>query len=98
METLKNGLNRLKDQHKERREYLLAELKAKRTISESDQDWLDGAANLVDEERLVETMENAIDYGSGIAGLSPKEQEIVEELTKLGGGKGDERGKKRKRK
>ena len=50
----------------------------------------------MDEERLVETMENAIDYDSGIAALSPREQVIVEELTKLSGGKADECRKKRK--
>ena len=65
-------------------------------ISKSDQDWLDGAANLVDEECLIETMERAIDYDSGIAGLSPREWVIVEELMKLVGGKGDESVKKQK--
>ena len=74
METLKKGLKQLKAQHKERREHLLAELNARRTISESDQDWLDGAANLVDEERLVETMENAVDYDSGVAVLNPRSE------------------------
>jgi ribosome assembly protein YihI (activator of Der GTPase) len=96
LDILKKGLKQLESQHKERREQLLAKLKAKRTISESNQDWLDGAANLADKERLVEAMENAIDYDGAVAALNPREQAIVAELMKHGGGKCDEHRKKQK--
>ena len=94
---LRKGLKKLEDQHRERKEKLLAELKAKRTISEDDQEWLDGAANLVDEERIIEALESEADYEGALHALSPRDQVVVEKLTKLASGGGGENGRKRKR-
>ena len=43
--TIWNGLKKLEGQHWDKRERLLAQLKAKRAISEADQNWLDGAVD-----------------------------------------------------
>jgi hypothetical protein len=67
----------------------------RRTLWPTDRN-MDGAANLVDEEHFVEAMENAIDYDGAVAVLNLREQAIVAELMKRGGGKCDEHRKKQK--
>ena len=88
VDVLQKGLKKLEDQHRERKEKLLATLKAKRTISEEDQDWLDDAANLVDEERVVEALESAADYKSAVHALNTRDQAIFDKLTMLASGGG----------
>lgn len=96
--TIRNGLKKLEGQHRDKRERLLAQLKAKRAISEADQNWLDGAANLVDEVRVLEVLENAPDYETGLSKLIPRDRMVVDELKKLGdGGSSVQVGRKRKR-
>ncbi|KIK80403.1 hypothetical protein PAXRUDRAFT_158811, partial [Paxillus rubicundulus Ve08.2h10] len=41
---------------------LKAALKANQPISEVDEEWLDNAGNLVDEERVVDELDKALDY------------------------------------
>ena len=53
---LKKGLSTLRNQVQERKVKLTAELKAGQSISEADKEWLDGEANLVDEECVVEVL------------------------------------------
>ena len=60
IEVLKKGLARLHDQIRERKAKLDIDLKASRPILEVDQDWLDGDGNLVDEEKVVETLDSAL--------------------------------------
>ena len=36
---------------------------------ESDEAWLDGEGNPVDEECVIDLLENALDYDQGFAGL-----------------------------
>jgi hypothetical protein len=67
--TIWNGLKKLESQHQQKKEKLLALLKEKKAISE-DQNWLDGAANLVDEVCILEALEKAPDYESGLDFLS----------------------------
>lgn len=96
IDVLRHGLKNLDNQHKERKEKLLAELKAGRPISEENQDWLDGAANLVDEARIIESLENAADYESAAHALTTRDRAIFDELMKMGSGGSGERGTKRK--
>ncbi|KAI6158887.1 hypothetical protein EDD17DRAFT_1617570 [Pisolithus thermaeus] len=49
-DTLKKGLEKLQDQIRVRKASLEATLKANKTISAADEEWLDNAGNLVDEE------------------------------------------------
>ena len=84
--TIWNGLKKLEGQHWDKMERLLAQLKAKRAISEADQNWLDSAANLVDEVCVLEVLENAPDYKIGLGKLILRDQMVVDELKKLGDG------------
>lgn len=81
--TLWNGLKKLESQHQEKKEKLLALLRVKKAISKEDQNWLDGAANLVDEVCILEALEKAPDYKTGLGKLSPSDWMVVEALKKL---------------
>ena len=81
---LRQGLKNLENQHKGQKEKLLAQLKAGRSISEDDQDWLDGAVNLVDEAHIVDMLENVADYESGVRTLNTSNQIIFNKLLELG--------------
>jgi hypothetical protein len=99
---LLRGLQKLKKDVEERRERLQKELKAKQKISEEDEAWLDGAGNLVDEERVIQLLKDAADYEKGLEQLSNGDRDVVERLKALGdsGGRAEGpgvAGKKRKR-
>ena len=97
---LLRGLQKLKKDVKERSERLQEELKAKQKISKEDEAWLDGAGNLVDEERVIELLKDAADYQKGLEQLSNGDREVVERLRALGDSGAETLGvasKKRKR-
>ena len=50
IEILKKGLAKLQFQIQDQKTRLMDKLKASQPISDSDEDWLDNAANLVDKE------------------------------------------------
>ncbi|KIK77843.1 hypothetical protein PAXRUDRAFT_42126, partial [Paxillus rubicundulus Ve08.2h10] len=61
--------------------------------------WLDGDGNLIDEERVVETLDSASDYEQGLAQLDSWDKTVVQKLQKLaesGSRKNDAPSKKRK--
>jgi hypothetical protein len=49
-------------------------LNAQKSITESDEAWLDGEGNPVDEERVVDLLENASDYDQGFSERSVRTQ------------------------
>ena len=66
---LKKGLKFLKKRVASRKEQLEADLKAGNFISAEDEarwrlieEWLDGAGNMIDEERVAEVLDNKSDY------------------------------------
>jgi hypothetical protein len=63
-------------------------------LSESDEEWLDGEGNLIDEERVLELLENASNYERGLERLNSKDRGVVQKLQNVGNGVV---GKKRKR-
>jgi predicted RNase H-like nuclease (RuvC/YqgF family) len=81
---LLRGLQKLKKEVTEHRERLQEELKAKQKISEEDEVWLDGARNLVDEERVIQLLRDAVDYKKGLEQLSNGDKDVVKRLTALG--------------
>ena len=98
IDTLKKGLTKLRDQVREWKARLTAKLRAGDSISENDQEWLDGKGNLIDEEQVVETLDDASDYEHGLQRLGSEDKIIAQQLQKLsGGGKSDAPSKKRKR-
>lgn len=66
----------------------MTELKAGRSISEADTEWLDGEGNLVDEEHVVGALEDASDYEQYIKQLSLEDKAIVQRLHDLAQGCG----------
>jgi predicted RNase H-like nuclease (RuvC/YqgF family) len=93
----KKGLKFLKKRVASRKTRLETDLKAGKIISAEDEEWLDGAENLIDEERVVEILDNESDYEKGLEKLDTKDKGIVQELISLGGGEKKAPSKKRKR-
>lgn len=80
LDALKKGLRRLRDQSSLRKALLEDALKAGKPISAEDEDWLDNAGNLVDEEQLIDKLDKAVDYESTCKTLNPQEMLVVERL------------------
>ncbi|KAF8495834.1 hypothetical protein JB92DRAFT_3126391 [Gautieria morchelliformis] len=99
IETLKKGLTKLRNQIRDRKTRLLDVLKASQPISDSDQEWLYNAGNLVDEERVVDALDHASDYERGLERLNSHDKSVVEKLNNLArsGEKSCAPSKKRKR-
>ena len=74
-----------------------ADLNAQKSITESDEAWLDGEGNLVDEERVIDLLENASDYDQGFSELCEIDKNVVQGLKILAGAITVPVGKKRKR-
>ena len=94
---VKKGLKLLKKRVASRKTQLETDLKAGKIISAEDEEWLDGAGNLIDEERVVEILDDESDYERGLEKLDTKDKGIVQELISLGGGEKQATSKKRKR-
>lgn len=97
LEILKAGLASLKEQIKTHQDAILKRISDKEAISETEEHWLDNEANLVDEDRVVEILENASDYERGLERLSSQQKSLAEKLKDLGGGIKKLAGNKRKR-
>ena len=97
-DVLKKGLSKLKDFTKERKDNLLTCLNRKEKISDEDEEWLDNAGNVVDEEAVVNLLENTSDYEHGLTQLQVMSQQktLVEKLKVLGGEGNKSLGKREK--
>ncbi|KAF8230396.1 hypothetical protein L208DRAFT_1400622 [Tricholoma matsutake] len=96
LEVLKKGLKILQDQVKAKKEKLQAQLHAKKSISSLDENWLDNEANLVDEQRVLDALENASDYERGCERLDETQKGVVRRLREVAGDLSKAVGKKRK--
>ncbi|KAF8219758.1 hypothetical protein L208DRAFT_1417721 [Tricholoma matsutake] len=96
LEVLKKGLKILQDQVKAKKEKLQAQLHVKKSISSLDENWLDNEANLVDEQRVLDALENASDYERGCKRLDETQKGIVRRLREVAGDLSKAVGKKRK--
>jgi hypothetical protein len=85
IDVLKKGLKALRKQNEARKSKIQADLDAQKSITESDEEWLDGEGNLVDEERVIDLLENASDYDEGFAGLCETDKNVVQRLKILAG-------------
>ena len=63
LDVLKSGLMKLKNLMKNKKDDPLACLHRKEKNSTEEEEWLDNAANLVDEEAIINLLENASNYG-----------------------------------
>jgi chaperonin cofactor prefoldin len=84
LHVLRKGLVKLHDSIKGRKDNLLACLNRKEKISDEDEQWLDNAGNLVDEEIVVDLLDNASDYEHGLTRLTSQQKALVEKLKELG--------------
>ena len=85
IDMLKKGLKALKKHINARKSKIQADLDAQKSITESDEAWLDGEGNPVDEERVIDLLENASDYDQGFAGLCEMDKNVVRRLKILAG-------------
>lgn len=97
LEVLRKGLKVLENRVKPRKEALQAQLAGRKSISSQDEQWLDHDANLVDEQRVLEALENAPDYEGAFVTLNDEQKGIVRKLQEAGGGLRKMVGQKRKR-
>ena len=95
IDVLKKGLKFLTKHVASRKTQLEANLKAGNIISADDKERLDGAGNLIDEERVVEPFDIEPDYERGLEKLDAKDRGIVQNLISLLGGDKKVPGKKR---
>ena len=85
IDVLKKGLKALRKQIDGRKSKIQADLDAQKSITESDEAWLDEEGNPVDEERVIDLLENASDYDQGFAGLCEMDKNVVQRLKILAG-------------
>ncbi|KAF8229004.1 hypothetical protein L208DRAFT_1214064, partial [Tricholoma matsutake] len=97
LEVLKKGLKILQDQVKAKKEKLQAQLHAKKSISSLDENWLDNEANLVDEQRVLDELENASDYKRGCKRLDETQKGVIRRLREVAGDLSKAVGRKWKR-
>ncbi len=81
--TLKNGLHRLKEASRKRKQDLETRLSRSEKISSEDEHWLDNEANHVDEDALVTSLQEAADYEAALKKLTPLQNGLAEKLRKL---------------
>ncbi|KAF8131079.1 hypothetical protein EV363DRAFT_1165656, partial [Boletus edulis] len=75
------------DQTSAHKSALEAALKARQPILEANEEWLDNAGNLVNEEHVVDQLDRAADFGSALKHLDASDRSIVQELMELTGKK-----------
>ncbi len=85
LDILKKGLAKFSSQIKDRKDDLNAKLSRKETISSADEQWLDHDANTVDEQRVLDTLEEASDYERGVGQLDKDGKKIVKKLREWAG-------------
>ena len=84
--SLKKGLQALRNQIQSHQGKINAKWKAGQDLTESDEEWLDGGGNLVDEEHVVDILDKASDYERGLGQMNEKDKTVVWKLQILGGG------------
>ncbi|KAI0699981.1 hypothetical protein BC835DRAFT_1526109 [Cytidiella melzeri] len=98
LDILKKGLKILQSRVEARRVKIAERLVAKKPVPSEDEEWLDKEANLIEEQRAIEILEDASDYERGLETLDASQQEAVQKLRELAGdipksGEVDVRGK-----
>ena len=94
---LRKGLDTLKRQVQTHKANLEAKLQQKEKLTDVDGHWLDNDGNVVDKQRVLETLEASSDYEQGFARLDEADKGIVRQLRELAGDLSKIVGHKRKR-
>ena len=85
LKILSHGLSILQGQVQLKKARLEDSLARRETISHADEVWLDTEANLVDEERVIETLRDAADYAMAMEGLDNNQKGVVRRLREAAG-------------
>jgi predicted RNase H-like nuclease (RuvC/YqgF family) len=85
LEVLEKGLSALKDEINPRKEDILNRKRKQISVCSDDEQWLDGEANLIDEERVIERLQCALDYKKELKLLDNAGKMIVERLRSYAG-------------
>ena len=96
--TLKKGLAEFSKKIKARKDKLTDKLAKNEKISDEDEHWLDHEANMVDEQRVLDTLEAASDYEREVGRLDENSKGIVKKLREWAGDTSIVAGQKRQRK
>jgi hypothetical protein len=96
LDTLKKGLKILKKTVQARKLKLEAQLAERKSISREDEDWLDNEASFIDEQRVIDTLEEASDYEKQLLKLNDAEKVCIKKLREAAGDLPKVAGKKRK--
>ncbi|KAF7347008.1 DDE-domain-containing protein [Mycena venus] len=86
LEVLKKGFTTLKSHVNKRKKALEDRLRRNERIDDADAEWLDDQANLVDEQRALQDLENASDYERGVSRLSSAGEAAVRRMTEFAQG------------
>ncbi|KAJ7342913.1 hypothetical protein DFH08DRAFT_962946 [Mycena albidolilacea] len=85
-ELLKKGFAALQKHVNKRKATLQDRLKKEERINDDDSTWLDGPANLIDEERTLELLDSASDYEQGLSCLNNVLQAAVNHMKEFAAG------------
>ena len=80
IQDLTEALQKLQHEITPRKQRIEASLQAGEQISEEDSDWLDNAANLVDENSALDVLASTSDYDTGFNKLTPAQKAAIERL------------------
>ena len=85
LKALKKGLKILQTQVKSRKDALQAQLEERKSISSEDERWLDHNTNLVDEQRVLNILEEILNYERGVGKLNDAQKGALGRLCKAPG-------------
>jgi hypothetical protein len=80
IELLKKGFAALEKHVRKRKTALEDRLQREERLDAADNAWLDGPANMIDERRALDVLEDASDYERGLSGLSQGLQVAVQRM------------------
>ena len=83
LDILKKGFAKLTQTITKKRDDLNIKLSRQEDISSADEHWLDNEGNTIDEQRILEKLESASDYKTGVAQLDDNGKAIVKKLQEL---------------
>jgi hypothetical protein len=85
LDILKKGLKKLQACTEKRKNDILAKQKSMADLTPEEEHFLDHEANLVDEDRVIQELDDASDYERGVEMLNEKDKSIWQRLLELGG-------------
>ena len=86
IEILRKGFTALQKHVNKRKTAIQARLAKKECVDDDDTAWLDGPANLIDEQLALDALEKASDYERGLSGLSQGLQAAVGRMKEFAAG------------